>query len=69
MFVDFFANWWQSTPRGRGQSYKISGKSAYFFYVCEITISRNSDFREIAIYRKKLYHFKLPQILYNFFAN
>jgi hypothetical protein len=48
----FFANWGQSTPRGRGKSYKIWGKSAYYFYVCKITILQNSDFREITISQK-----------------
>jgi hypothetical protein len=29
MFMDFFANWGQSTPRGRGLSYQIWGKLAW----------------------------------------
>jgi hypothetical protein len=69
MFMDFFANWWQSTPRGRVQPYKIWAKSVYFLKDREMTILRNSDFCEKTISRKIIEHFKLPQILYNFFAN
>jgi hypothetical protein len=32
MFSNFFANWWRSTPRGRGLSYKIWAKSVWFMF-------------------------------------
>jgi hypothetical protein len=46
-WLDFFANWGRSTPRGRGQPYKIWGESEGFqFFTKIVKILRNSDFRD-----------------------
>jgi hypothetical protein len=43
--LDFFANKGQFTPRGRGQSYKIWGKSASVHLFAKIAkLSQNNDF-------------------------
>jgi putative Ca2+/H+ antiporter (TMEM165/GDT1 family) len=46
-WLDFFANWGRSTPRGRGQSYIIWTKSALFLIFAKIVkIPRKNDFRD-----------------------
>jgi hypothetical protein len=46
-WLDFFANWVRSTPRGRGKSYKIWGKSEWFqFFAKIVKILRKNDFRD-----------------------
>jgi hypothetical protein len=46
LWLDFFANWGRSTPRGRGQSYKIWAKSVWFLFFAKIVkIPRNDNFR------------------------
>jgi hypothetical protein len=44
-YLDFFENWGRSTPRGRGQSYKVSGKSELFqFFAKIVKIPRIDDY-------------------------
>jgi hypothetical protein len=49
-WLDFFANWGRSTPRGRGQSYKNWAKSeSNQFFAKIVKIPRKNDFRDQSV--------------------